>query len=76
MTAIKITDNDIEYIKSLIENDITEAALDVSFFDKMKIEPKDYIEQMIALANMFGMDFWEVIARHCSDFESRRMVLL
>ena len=59
--------------KSLIENDITESAINLSFFYEMKMEPKDYIDQMNAIAKMFKLDFWEIIDNNCSRFESERL---
>ncbi len=76
MKPLKLSQNDLEYVKLLIDKDIPESATDVFFFDEMKIEPKDYIDQMIAIAKMFEMDFWEVIGRNCSDFESKRLHVL
>lgn len=69
----KLPPNDWECVKSLIESDIIETGLDMSFFDKMKLDPKDYIDQMTAIGRMFGLDFWQVIDRHCSDSELQRL---
>jgi hypothetical protein len=76
MKTIEQPESDIEYVKFLVENDITEAASNLSFFYERKIEPRDYIDQMIAIAKMFGLNFWEIIDINCSDFESKRLHVL
>ena len=73
MKTLKLSENDIEYLQLLIENDISEAVSDISFSKELKIDPVDYINQLIHVTSMFDLDFWEVVSRNCSKAEAKRL---
>ncbi len=73
MKILKLSKGDMEYIQLLIEKDIIETTIDISFFKEMKVQPVDYINQLMSITKVFGMDFWEVVSRNCKESELKRL---
>ena len=48
-------------------------ATSFSLFDEAKINPKEYIDDIITIAEKFDVDFWKVVRINCSDFVLKRL---
>lgn len=73
MTTITLSDVDFKILRSLIQNDMTDLAEDGDFFEQNECNPKEYIEERIALGRQFDLDLWKVVRVYCADFASERL---
>jgi len=71
--VIEFSAQEFEIIKSLLENDFEDLAKSPTFFEEMKYDPKEYMDERTALGKKFDLDFWKVIDLHCSDYELQRL---
>lgn len=73
MTTIELSEKNIEIIKSIIQNDVYDIGLDVSFFEDPSINAKEYIDDRIELCSKFDLDFWSIISIYNNHFQLKRL---
>lgn len=76
MTTISLSEKNIEIIQSIIETDVTQIAEDISFFQELNKNPKEFIDEMIDLCEKFNLDFWSIIEINCSHFHFKQLQAL
>ena len=73
MKTPNLQGNDCNYIRQILQKDIEEIAADISFFEQLNLDPKDFIDERIALCKKFDIDFWQHVDNFCSDYNEKRL---
>ena len=69
MKNLKLSDRHFDYVKGLLEKDAEEIALDISFFEQLNLNAKEFIDERIYLCKEFDLDFWDCVGDNCSDYQ-------
>ncbi len=76
MKTINLSETELELVRDIISNDITDIAENTEFFAQCDDSPKEYMDRRIALCNRFDLNFWDVIDLNCSHFVLQRLKAL
>jgi hypothetical protein len=63
-------------VQELIEKDIENLAEEPSYFEQVKVIPRDYIDERIKFAMKFDLDFWRIVLQNCGDYHLDRLKAL
>ena len=76
MATVELSEKDIEILKSIIQEDVNDIAEDVSFFEDLKLNPKEFIDDRIELCKKFDLNFWSIVGIYNSYSKLKRLEAL
>jgi|GEM_PF-2196718 len=76
MKSLNFSEKNFAYLKDLLQKDAEDIATDISFFEQLSLNPKEFIDERISLCHQFNLDFWEWINDNCSDYQSKQLKAL
>jgi hypothetical protein len=76
MKSLELSQGQFETLSNLLKNDIEDLADSPTFFTDCGFDPKEYIDEHIALCEIFGIDFWNVADLFCNHFAYSRLKAL
>lgn len=76
MVNITLTPSQFTTIADLLTADIEDIANHPEFFEECGYDPKNYIDERIALCQLFNVDFWNMADLMCNHYVYARLKAL